>query len=345
MKIFMIFLKTNQLEQNPLKTKQNIELVGVLCFLYFCGFMALSSIFQFFGLSNDYIGYKQIFTFEYGLKRNNTEPFFIFLRYLNDILFNSVLITILIFTTLFSFFVKWKSFKKISKTKPYLIFICQIFCFFWIQEYTQIRASCAIAIFFSALSDLVNKKDRNYFIKAVIATLFHYSAFTMFVFYIYVRFFKSQMIYILFPIFGFIFSVMCSNLFGSKLRELLWLLERVSGLNKSGNISDFMSPFNSKYLMLLFSFSFNAFFTPKSDKTDSILMKSMSFGLCFYYFFNPIGLPVISVRLAEFYTSVFVMYFFLNIKNIRIKEKAIFKIGIFLPVILYSIASIKTGIL
>lgn len=340
----MICEKNVQLIKNPLKTK-GIELLITICFLYFCIFMVFCSIFQFFGLSNDYIGYKQIFTFEYGLKRKDTEPFFTFLRYLNDILFNSALISIFIFTTLFSFFVKWNAFKKISKETPYLIFVCQILCFFWIQEYTQIRASCAIAIFFSALPDLIDKKNKSYLIKAVVATLFHYSAFTMFIFYVYVKFFKSQKIYILFPIFGFVFSIMCSNLFGSKLRELLWLLERVSGLKKSGNISDFMSPFNSKYLMLLFCFLFNAFFTPKSDKANSILMKAMSFGLCFYYFFNPIGLPVITVRLAEFYTSVFVLYFFLNIKNVRIKEKIICKAGVFFPIILYSIASIRTGVL
>lgn len=307
--------------------------------------MILVAVFQLFGSSNDYVGYKKIFTFSYGEKRNSTEPFFRFLRFLNDNYFNSSILTIFIFTSVFSFCLKWNAFKRITGKKSYFLFFCHTMCFFGILEYTQIRASCAIAIFLYSLNDLKNNKYRNYLLKAFIATLFHYSAFTMFIFYIYVRIFRSKKMYILLPVIGFFFSVICDEILGSELRNILYVLEKASGLNKSGNVSDFMSPFNTKYLLLLVTFAVNAVFTKENDSVNIILMKAVSFGLCFYYWLNPIGLPVISVRLAEFYTSVFVLYYFMNIRNFPLKEKKpllVIPISMFLA---YSAASIKTGIL
>lgn len=314
-------------------------------FILFCIFMIVVSVFQLFGLNNDYFGYQEIFTYNFGTKRKATEPFFLLLRLINDAYFNSSLIFIYLFTSCFSFYVKWNAFKRITNRTPYLLFLFHTFCFFWILEYTQIRASCAIAIFLYSIPDLIEKKSRQYLFKALIATLFHYSGFFMVILFLYDRLIKHKTVYIVLPLFGFLFAIVCDNILGAKLRALLHMIERSIGLSKSGNISDFMSPFNSKYLMLLLSFFLNSLFTPKSDRVNYTLMKSMSFGLCIFYWLNPIGLPVISVRLAEFFTSVFVLYFFNNVRNIKIKEKKIVKFGWFMIVVLYSIASIRTGIL
>ena len=316
-----------------------------LLFLYFCSFLIFAVVNQFFGHSRDYEGYQMIFTYEIKKQRKATEPFFSFLRFINDCLFSSNLRFIFLFTTIFSLYYKWKCFKNITGKRPYFIFFCFYSCFFWIHEYTQIRASCAIAIFFMSLIDLINNKNKDYLIKAFIATLFHYSAFTMFIFYLYVRLFKSKRIYILLTLFGFLFSILCSNFLGRELRKILFIIEKASGINKSGTISDFMSPFNKKYLILLITFILNALVTDEFDVINMTLMKAMSFGLCFYYWLNPLGLPVISVRLAEFYTSVFVLYYFLNIRNIRVKEKKVFTIIPLIVVGIYTIASLRTAIL
>lgn len=322
------------------------KIITYVIFLYICLFFIISAIFQLFGLSLDYFGYQDIFTYERRTIRKTTEPVFLFLRFLNDIFFGSKMLPIFIFTTLFSFLVKWKAFRKITgKNDPYILFVCHTICFFWIQEYTQIRVSCAIAIFLCSIQDLVNNNNKKYLVKAFIATLFHYSAFTMFVFFLYVKLFRRKYFYILFPIMGFIFANVCSSIIGNKIQGYIHFVEQLIGLNKSGNISNFMSPFNAKYLLLLSTFIINGISTPQGDYINSNLMKAMSFGLCFYYWLNPAGLPVISVRLAEFYTSVFVLYFFLNIKNLRIKEKIFYYIWVLIVVILYFVASLRTAIL
>lgn len=140
-------------------------------------------------------------------------------------------------------------------------------------------------------------------------------------------------------------ALLSKSLFGSNVRDFIYAAQAMIGLNKSGNVSDFMSPLNAKYLILLISFVINAFVTPKTDSVNTVLMKVMAFGLCFYYWLLPINLPVISVRLAEFYTSVFVLYFFLNVRNFKFKEKKIIQLYDMVVVLLYSIASIRTSIL
>lgn len=325
--------------------RKQIKILVYISFLYFCGFMIFASISQFWGFSNDYKGYKMIFTFDYGSVRQKTELFFSFLRFINDLYFHSSILSIFIFTSFFSFILKWNAFKQITDKSPYFIFFCHTLCFYWILEYTQIRASCAIAIFMSSIPDLINKDSKNYLLKSFVATLFHYSASFMFILYLYIKIFRNKKWYIFFPIFGFIFAIGCDKILGSQLRDFFYLLEKASGLNKSGNISDFMSPFNLKYLLLLFSFLMNAIVTPEEDTRNIILLKIMSLGLCFYYWLNPLGLPVVSVRLAEFFTSVFVLYLFLNIKNFPIKEKMPFRMWALLVVFLYASASLRTAIL
>ena len=97
-------------------------------FILFCIFMIVVSVFQLFGLNNDYFGYQEIFTYNFGTKRKATEPFFLLLRLINDAYFNSSLIFIYLFTSCFSFYVKWNAFKRITNRTPYLLFLFHTFC-------------------------------------------------------------------------------------------------------------------------------------------------------------------------------------------------------------------------
>lgn len=319
----------------------NKESFGLFLIFLFAFFTA----FQFFGKSNDYIGYYYIFVRpEKGNVRDKTEPFFMLLRLFNDVLFNSALFPVYLVSALIALNLKWKAVKKLATSHAVIVFFVETLCFFWIHEYTQIRAACAIGIFLFSLTDLINKNYRKYIVKAVVALLFHYSSFTMFVFYYFVRFCKTKKSVMLFPVCGFLFAVLVSQVLGSQLREMIYVIERLSGLNKSGTVSDFMSPFNAKYLMILVGFLLCAFFVREDDVRNFTLCKAVSFGLCIYYWLNPAGLPVISVRLAEFYTSAFVLCFFNCARFIPIKEKAV---AYMLPACcsaLYALASIRTAI-
>ena len=329
--------------KNVLRYEIRVFVAGNI--ILFAALMVAVVAFQCLGYSNDYYGYIKIFLSKNGEKRVAVEPFFYLLRYFNDVFFPSTLTFIFCFTSCFSFYFKYKAISAICKSYCDIIFICYIFSFFLIHEYTQIRVSCALAVFFLSLNDLIKNRNREYFVKVAIAICFHYSSILMVVFYLYIKMIRSRLLLILFPVFGFIFSFASSTLLGEQLRSVVYIIETASGLSKSGNVSDFMSPFNLKYLMLLVTFILHALKTCKLDTKNIILLQSVSFGLCCYYWLLPTNLPVIAVRFAEFYTCVFVIYYFSNLISFKKYNKgAVFILNI-VVVSLYFASSLRTAIL
>ena len=315
---------------------------GIVSIIIFYSFiLAIVSGFQIFGKNPDYVGYEQIFG--EGFNRENTEPIFNLFRYINDDLFDSSLISVFF---LFSFFsLHCKAIVIYKLTENIACFLFSLFyyfiTFFLIHEYTQIRAASAIAIYFLALLDLKNGKIFRFYIKAVVAVLFHYSSIFMLIFPFFIRIFSTRKRLLMVTIVGIIFAFVCDVFFGKKLQTYIIFLENILGFNKSGNISDFIKPWNLKYaaltlicilILLLINF----------DRKNFILMQSCVFGICFFYYLNPIHLPVISVRLAEFYTSVVVILFINAMQLLHIKEKTILEIFIGVFFVLYSKATLNT---
>lgn len=305
-------------------------------------FFTFISAFQLLGLSKDYFGYLNIFGYSEKGTRASTEPFFSFVRFFNDIFFASELFPVYFLSAVIAFILKWEAIKKLSRNNYLLVFLSYIIALYWIHEYTQIRAACAIGIYLCSLSDLAEEQYKSFFTKIFIAFLFHYSSIVVVVFFFYSRLFKKKT-YIYLPVVGFIFAVIASNLIGGKLRVFIYAVESALGFNKSGNVLESTSPFNLKYLYLLFLFFTTSFFVDVENKIDYLLMKSFSFGLCIYFWLNPSGLPVICVRFAEYFTSVFIIYIYNVCINLPFKEK---KLLLFIPVIstlFYGYASMKTA--
>lgn len=303
--------------------------------------------FQWLGYSQDYYSYLDIFLHKIDGKFVPIEPFFYLLRFINIIFFPSTLNFIYFFTTCFSLCVKYLAIANVCKHYYNITFLCYICAFFLIHEYTQIRVSCAIGVFFLSLDDLIKKRSGKYFIKVVIATCFHYSAILMLLFYLYVKKINSRFLIVLFPVFGFVFSLIASTtILGEGMQSLIFILgKKLSLFNKLGNVSDFITPFNLKYLMLLITFVIHALKTSRNDYRNLILMKTVSFGLCCFYWLLPTELPVVFVRFAEFYTCTFVIYYFSNLVNWKNWSKKILFLSNFIVVILYSVATFRTTML
>lgn len=315
---------------------------AVVClFLFYSFSLAVVSGFQVYGKSPDYVGYEQIFG-KY-LERPNTEPVFSCFRYLNDRLFDSSLISVFFFFSLFSLHCKLIVIYEL--TENIFCFLFSLFyyfiTFFLIHEYTQIRAASAIAIYFLALLDLKNNKIFQFYVKAAVAVLFHYSAIFMFVFPFFIKIFYTRKRLLVVMIVGIVFAFICDTLFQQKLQIYILFVEKSLHFNKSGNISNFIKPWNLKYAVLTLVCIFILRFT-KLDKKNFILMQSCVFGICFFYYLNPVQLPVISVRLAEFYTSVIVVLFVNSMWVYRFREKTILLILIGVFFILYSKATLGT---
>lgn len=325
---------------NDIDNNKKLNILFVGCFLCFI-FSFVSSV-QLFGKSPDYNSYLKIFVSNGYNKRLSTEPFFTFLRFINDLFFKSSIAVIFFISAIISLSIKWKAILRLSRNNYVYIFLGYLLTFYWIHEYTQIRAACAISIYLLSLYYLSLDRKKYFFLLSFIAFLFHYSSGLIFVFYIYTKFSKRKKIYIIMPLLGFIFAIIASS-YGNQLRSLIDTIALFLHISNTGNISDFMSPFNFKYLMLLVLFFVYSFFLPESDKLNILLLKSMSFGLCFYYWLNPVHLPVVSVRLAEFFTSVFIIWSFNCNIYIKVKEKKITLLFPIIVILLYSIASLRTA--
>ena len=305
--------------------------------------LCIISGFQLLGKSHDYPGYYNIFSDSQ--MRPKTEPFFMFLRLINDIFFNSSIQMIYLFCGFFGFIIKFQAIQKLSDyPDTYIPYLLTMFAFYAVHEYTQIRVACSIGIYMLAINDLYQRKKKSFYFKSIIAFLFHYSSITILVFYLFSKI-KNKRVIIVLPILGFFFSVICSSIIGTQIMQLIQFIDVFLHFGKSGNISDFMSPFNLKYIVLLIAFVFYGRLCSITDDKNIILLKSYSFGLCVYYWLLPACLPVISVRIAEYFTSIFVIF----ILNISQKIKGKYYYLKFCPAviitILYGYASFKTCIL
>ncbi|MCM1321958.1 MAG: EpsG family protein [Bacteroides sp.] len=292
-------------------------------------------------MSADFYGYQKIFSLKF-MHREPTEPFFTFLRSINDVLFDSELTSIYFVSAFISLSIKKCAVKKLADGNALFVFILYLFSTFTLHEYNQIRVACSISIFLFMLYDIIRERKVLILLEFCIAFCFHYSAIFILFFLVFIKVFKSKGSLAVLVVFGFFFAVFTSS--AKAIVNFIYLIQDVLGFNKSGNVSDFMSPFNLKYLVLLTAFLLYLYFIPPTDKKNMLLAKSMAFGLCFYYYLNPIHLPVISVRLAEYFTSVFVLFFVNTSKYLPFKEK---KIIIAIPVtviLFYGYASAKTSL-
>lgn len=271
--------------------------------------LCICSGFQLFGKNVDYQGDIQIFGEI--RNRNSTEPLFSFARMINDFVFNSSVFSIFLLFSLFSIMVKIGQIYYFSENDLCFVMSLFFYCitFFFLHEYTQIRAATAIAIYWSALNDYINNRKKKYFFKAVIAFLCHYSSITMFFFPVFCKIFNTKLKIFFVVMVGVVFAFICSSKFSSNIENAVLFLSKVTGINKVGDSLDFIQPTNLKYMSLLLYFLISLKVINPADKKNFILLQSCAMGLCYFYYLNPVHLPVISVRFAEYHNTVVTILF------------------------------------
>lgn len=310
-----------------------------IAIFYYSLVLSIVSAIQLFGKSVDYDNYIQKFgTKNISQLRANLEPGFIFLSSVNDYLFNSSIKTIFFITAFIALSLKFCAINKLAASNFIfdIAFVFYLLTFFWLHEYTQIRAAIAIGIYFNSLLLLRKNKIAIYCVYTIIATLFHYSGVIMLIFLLFVKIFNTKRKCLIIVLAAFLFAAVAGDVIGNQLHSLLFQMQVFIGLTKLGDSSNFISVFNLKYLSLLIVFCISCIFI-SDNKTDLLLLQSTAFGLCFFYYLHPVNLPVVSVRLAEFYTSI-VIILVPNIMLRKFKEKyfLLFIINVFFLFYAYS---------
>jgi len=240
-------------------------------------------------------------------------------------------------------------FLAISKISPYpaLSIVVYVSFFYILHEMTQIRAGVAIGLVFWSIIDVAKNNKKNFLIKILIATLFHYSAIVFIMLYfIGTKFRKTELaLYFFLPILGIIF--MYTNLFkpiiyslpeylpsflGYKIDLYFMLLEKeklktVNPINL-GNISLLIA----LYFAMFMIFKNNT----KSINNDVLVLSVKWLSLGFFILFSLSFIEVFAYRMANylFFSLVIVLPFVFTRFRPRAFSLSVF--AIFLAYIFYS---------
>jgi hypothetical protein len=233
------------------------------------------------------------------------EPAFWLIKWFNDVLFHGNIHTFFLIFAVLGVSLKFLAIKRLSKL-PWLSVIVYLSMYFILHEMTQIRVGVAAGIFLLAIPDIYNRNFKKFITKALLASLFHYSAIIMVPLY-FLNPRKISIIYLLLPITGLLFAyfnlskMLLTNFVGIlpeflayKIRMYLSLLEL--GEHSKINILNF---YYSSLLILLY-FCLFCYITNKIKFTyDILFIKILSIMLFTFYFFSP--LPVFAFRISEFF--------------------------------------------
>lgn len=322
------------------KVKEQLFICQWYTFFCVVVLLALFSAIRFWGEGPDFYEYERLFIYH---SENSLEPAYKVLKKINHFVCPKSVFFIFFFSALVAMLLKIRAFMKMTKY-PIRVTIYCLLSLYLIHEYTQIRAAVAIGIFLLSISDIYSKKTGRYFFKMFLAFCFHYSAIMMLPCWIYIHLSKKNIYYVLFPVIGFIIALAFGQ--NKELMKIIYFVEESLGFNKSGNISDYIKPYNLKYLISLFTLFLIYKLLPKNNIKDTYLFRIYSFGLSCFYFILPAQLPVMAVRFAEFYTPALFVVFTNCIYNQHNKFKRFFYLTYFHGyILLYLYASFNTTLL
>jgi len=245
------------------------------------------------------------------------EPLHWGLVYLNNILFNAnphtffALYAVIFLTISLYAIYKDSSFPLIS------LFIF-VLLFFPLYGLTQIRQGVAVALLLYSIKDLSKDRIKHFFIKAIIATGFHYSAPILFsVLFISRKMKLPVLVVIILPIFCIVLGKVLPILsmlyyladliggpFGYKLNHYLFIMEQF-GEKHPFNVTN---PFN-RYTLFIFGCGviFGFLYKKRMDTHKSILFNLLFLSLSVLFLF--LQLPILSNRLFFPLSSVSIFIF------------------------------------
>ena len=300
----------NQDDEVGYSSGKNNFLTYVYLFLI-AVFLILIAGFRPIGFDRDSLNYLESFNGFTGLLDSNyldKEPTFWVISWLSNLISaGDARILFIIYAVLYVLI----SLVSIVKITPYplVAIFCYMFLFFPLHGMTQIRAGLACAFFLSSIPNVVERKSGQFFIKSVLAVMFHYSAIVIF----FVYFLKPKKInikfYFLLPLIG-LFFVFFKNQFIDILGSITSLLPDFLSYKLlmylellQDGVGEDINLFSIYYTSLFVMYYYLIFNVRKFDgKYDYILIKLLGWTLFSYYFFS--FLPAIAVRVSEFYGVV-----------------------------------------
>ncbi|MCL6528444.1 MAG: EpsG family protein [Thermaceae bacterium] len=319
--------------ESDYKLYRKFFLLSVLFTLIF-----ISTFFK--SLSVDYINYVReinVIFFNKSLYSYTLEPTFYLLVLMSQLFFHENITFIFFIYSILGISLKFFSFNKLSYYPLFSVIIYSL-SYYWLHDFTQIRAGVASAIFLCSIQDIFERNFFKFLLKIIFATLFHYSAILYFpLYFIYNR--KLELIYYLLPIIG-LFSILTnlsSDFLSIIIKFLPFFIQVKLGIYIDLSNKHFFphtNVFNLFYTSLLILFYFLIFTTRKKLKIDLIFyLKILSVSIFSFYFFSSI--PVLAFRISELYDIV-ILILFPNVISIY-KEKYVFFVFFFFYFLLYFI--------
>lgn len=241
----------------------------------------------------------------------NMEPSFYFITYISHWLFNDVVRGTLLIYAILGVTLKIAGIYRLSHI-PVLSIVFYLCYYYPLHELTQIRVGVASAIFLIAIPDIASHNCRAYFIKTLLAILFHYQAVIMIPLYLILNAKLGKWFYFIIPIIGLFFylinqsilnfilaNIAVLNLFPSFLSYKI--IFHIDLLQKG--LFDYINVFNLYYLSTLGLYYFcliniNRF----KFNVDTTLIQILGVSLFAFPFFS--FLPVFAFRIFEFLSIV-----------------------------------------
>lgn len=296
----MLLKKTNKLD-----IIKNILIIFIFIFLvYISGFREI-------GIDKDSQTYsnfiKLVTEKNFKISFRNIEPTFLLITFISHQLFSDVTFGVFLIYSILGVSIKLYSIKKLSLL-PFLSIYIYISIYFILHEMTQIRVGVAAGIFLCMIKDIYNKNNFKFFMKFLIAILFHYSSIVLAPLFLItgskISTYRKKIIYFSLPLIGFIsyyFNAIKMDLFSKSIyyfpefinnKIVIYLNMMEQGFHNNFNL------FNPFYLLLISIYYFCLININKfKTEYDNIFIKILGLMLFLFYFFSFI--PVISFRISQ----------------------------------------------
>ena len=266
---------------------------AVINYFYFLLILFLSIIvsYKVFGFDLDYSNYLNSFNFSF----DNKEPIFNFIEIIVKWL-NLDFSAYLFLVSFISLSLKFYFFKKYGGY-PILTILCYLSTFFWLHEYTQIRASLAIGFSLIFIAKAIEGKHKQSLFFLIFSILSHYSAIINIIIYVLI---KLKIKYLIFIFLAGILLIFLIDI--DSFEEILKINSNLLNLyTENHGPKETFEIFNLNIIsiiVILLAFCLSGMKIDQPHKGYIIILFSSLF---LYFFFAKLELMTISFRLLEFY--------------------------------------------
>lgn len=281
---------------------QDLKFAGILLFL---SWLILIPGFKLLGPDPDFTAYVKY------VKLLDADKYYEFsfqyITLLNHIINPDLFYITLLFYAIIAISLKAYTILTYSKMPVFSVFI-YLSMFFFLHEYTQIRAAVAVGFYLLAVYYLSKDNYKMYFSSVIFAVLFHWSAIILLVGYLFKN--NNTKISNFVLISPFVFMIL--NVFtqsGSFIQVANDFLVS-NGLFIFGTIREWtvFNPLTNIwtiiYAIILFTYlkHKNLF-----SNFDVMMLKFYAFGIFAYYFFSMFYMQIMAYRLIEFFSTILIL--------------------------------------